>query len=149
MSKITSDEIKAIVSKHNTYRNKYNVTQMLSSTNEMNELSQKRADTISSTNIFAHEVNLPYGENLWATTNPDAEISSCVDSWMSESYSWIENENNWYPALGHFSQCLWKDSSQIGCAKGTFTNKDNVTFYFVVCNYNPPGNIIGERPYDP
>lgn len=143
---ITSGERNDITVKHNVYRKNYNVENLLKQTNELNSFAQQRADKISSDNVFAHDPSNPYGENLWATTNESTSSSQCVDSWMSESYSWVESENNWYPGLGHFSQCVWNNSTEIGIAKGTFVN-DGTVFYFVVCNYNPPGNVIGERPY--
>ena len=45
--------------------------------------------------------------------------------------------------IGHFTQVVWKDSTQLGCgiAKGT----DN--FVYGVCNYSPPGNYIGASNY--
>lgn len=45
--------------------------------------------------------------------------------------------------IGHFTQVVWKDSTELGCgiAKGT----DN--FVYGVCNYSPPGNYIGSSNY--
>jgi hypothetical protein len=45
---------------------------------------------------------------------------------------------------GHFTQMVWKNSKRIGCAWNTNTCKSNgMNFYKLVCEYDPPGNIVG------
>jgi hypothetical protein len=50
---------------------------------------------------------------------------------------------------GHFTQVVWKKSTQLGCgaAEGTAT-LDGTTFnaFYVVCHYNPAGNMRGDFP---
>ena len=43
---------------------------------------------------------------------------------------------------GHFTQLLWKDSTEIGCARSVLENKKLVAKYevYIVCIYRPPGN---------
>ena len=41
---------------------------------------------------------------------------------------------------GHFSQVVWKGSKEIGVGKA-LTEDGRV---FVVCNYNPAGNVMGQ-----
>lgn len=43
-------------------------------------------------------------------------------------------------ASGHFTQMVWKGSEQLGC--GSVTASSGALY--VVCNYSPPGNYIGE-----
>lgn len=43
-------------------------------------------------------------------------------------------------ASGHFTQMVWKGSEQLGC--GSVTTSSGALY--VVCNYSPPGNYIGE-----
>ncbi|CAD5315104.1 unnamed protein product [Arabidopsis thaliana] len=43
----------------------------------------------------------------------------------------------------HYTQVVWRDSVKIGCARVQCTN----TWWFVSCNYNSPGNWVGEYPY--
>ena len=45
--------------------------------------------------------------------------------------------------IGHFTQVLWKDSTELGC--GIAKGSDN--FVYGVCNYSPPGNYIGANNY--
>lgn len=46
-------------------------------------------------------------------------------------------------AIGHFTQVVWKASTDVGC--GLAIGPD---FYvYGVCNYSPPGNYIGAQNY--
>ncbi|CAN0891236.1 Pathogenesis-related protein 1 [Linum grandiflorum] len=38
---------------------------------------------------------------------------------------------------------IWKQSTRIGCAKVVCRSGDT----FVSCNYDPPGNFVGEKPF--
>ena len=42
--------------------------------------------------------------------------------------------------LGHFTQIVWKSSEEIGVAKA----KSPTGKIYVVANYSPAGNIIGQ-----
>ena len=146
---ITDQEIQAIVAKHNKYRENepYNCPP-LKSDKIINTFAQSRADAIANSGKFQHACNLPYGENLWMSSNTKpSDISCCVDSWMSERYSWDPAKNNWIDGLGHFSQCVWRNSTEIGCGKSIMTDSSGRNFLVIVCNYNPPGNMVGQFPY--
>ena len=48
-------------------------------------------------------------------------------------------------ATGHYTQIVWRDTLQVGCARG---NCPNITFgNTIVCNYGPGGNIGDDPPY--
>jgi hypothetical protein len=49
---------------------------------------------------------------------------------------------NCNPGTGHFTQVVWKGTSEIGCAK--VPHRTIPGTYVWVCNYNFPGNIQGE-----
>ncbi|KAF8074330.1 hypothetical protein N665_1113s0011, partial [Sinapis alba] len=42
----------------------------------------------------------------------------------------------------HYTQLVWKKSMRIGCAMGFCNSGDT----FIICNYDPPGNIVGKQP---
>ncbi|XP_011016556.1 PREDICTED: pathogenesis-related protein 1B-like [Populus euphratica] len=44
---------------------------------------------------------------------------------------------------GHYSQVAWGNSVRLGCAKVTHSAGGT----FIGCNYDPPGNVVGEKPY--
>ncbi|KAK9183827.1 hypothetical protein WN943_024172 [Citrus x changshan-huyou] len=44
-----------------------------------------------------------------------------------------------------YTQVVWRNSVRLGCAKERCNN--NGTLNFVICNYDPRGNVFGQRPY--
>ena len=43
---------------------------------------------------------------------------------------------------GHYTQVIWGKTRAVGCAVATDRRRE-----VWVCNYDPPGNVIGYRPY--
>ncbi|GMH23706.1 hypothetical protein Nepgr_025549 [Nepenthes gracilis] len=87
----------------------------------------------------------PYGENLaWAS--PDLSPTGAVDLWVNEKpyYDYMSNSCIDGKECHHYTQVVWRDSTHLGCARVSCANNNGV---FVICNYNPPGNISGQRPY--
>ena len=50
----------------------------------------------------------------------------------------------------HVLALVWRDTRRVGCGVAACTSgspfraKD---WTLVVCNYDPPGNVVGEKPY--
>ncbi|PKI53176.1 hypothetical protein CRG98_026437 [Punica granatum] len=44
---------------------------------------------------------------------------------------------------GHYTQVVWRNSVRLGCAKIRCITGGT----FIGCNYDPPGNFIGQQPY--
>jgi pathogenesis-related protein 1 len=85
-----------------------------------------------------------YGENLFMGTAGYYGVGDAVESWADEKKDYhggALSSSNWHDA-GHYTQIVWRDSRELGCAK-TVCNG----MIIVVCNYNPPGNVMGEKPY--
>ena len=102
----------------------------------------------------------PYGENLYISSaevwrddrgrEVDRKISpvtitEVVNSWASEERFYNYRQNRCQPGqqCGHYTQIVWKDTTEVGCAMKVCPDKSQTW----VCSYNPPGNYIGERPY--
>lgn len=93
----------------------------------------------------------PHGENLAARTNM-AKPEDIVSSWGSEGrdFDYANNRCAAGEVCGHYTQIVWRDSTQIGCgvarcgAGGPFGGSE---WFVWVCNYSPAGNWSGERPY--
>ena len=88
--------------------------------------------------------NHQYGENLFAGTAGHYGITDAVRSWESEKqhYSGGPVSRSNFMTIGHYTQMVWQDTIHVGC--GTVTCRGQL---IVVCNYDPPGNIIGKAPY--
>ncbi|CAH2105746.1 unnamed protein product [Euphydryas editha] len=127
------------------------------------ELAGKAAKW-ASTNQFNHNPDrtigsgrFTTGENIYmafsTNLNWELDINSAIRSWFDEhkhyTYGPIKasdfNGSNKHQ-IGHYTQMAWSDSVYLGC--GISENlKNGKKEYYVVCNYGPPGNYMGQKPY--
>ncbi|XP_040381918.1 pathogenesis-related protein 1-like [Oryza brachyantha] len=89
-----------------------------------------------------------YGENLFGGPGGEWTAADAVNSWVGEKelYDYDSNSclGSWDSCL-HYTQVVWRDSTAIGCARVVCDNDAGV---FITCNYNPAGNVQGERPFE-
>ncbi|KAA8536307.1 hypothetical protein F0562_028785 [Nyssa sinensis] len=92
---------------------------------------------------LVHSTNRPYGENL-AAGSGDFTGRAAVNLWVAERPNYKYNSNS---CVGgeclHYTQVVWRKSVRLGCARVRCNNG----WWFVSCNYDPPGNYVGQRPY--
>jgi pathogenesis-related protein 1 len=91
---------------------------------------------------FYHRPNPVFGENLFEITGGRAWPTDVVGDWASESREYSYRSNTCHGVCGHYTQLIWSDTREVGCAVARDTGRE-----VWVCNYDPPGNWIGERPY--
>jgi len=86
-----------------------------------------------------------YGENLFKGIGITDPIGSAVKSWVNEKqdYHYSSNTCAEGKVCGHYTQVVWRDSKRLGCAQAQCNNG----WTFVICNYDPPGNYVGQKPY--
>jgi pathogenesis-related protein 1 len=102
-----------------------------------------------------------YGENLaaFSSTGAGSTAQEAVDGWSSEVSCYTlgtvagteQCDVGCYTRLnsdgcGHYTQIVWRGTTEIGCGvasckQGAFTTD------IWICNYKPPGNIVGQTPY--
>ena len=105
---------------------------------------------------FEHNKNRgKYGENLAAAAPPGSKTNAeAVEDWASEAsdYSYASNTCAPGKVCGHYTQVVWRDTKHVGCAT-VMCNKNSPfgsqfpTWQLWVCNYTPPGNFVGQKPY--
>ena len=67
-------------------------------------------------------------------------------SWMSEvkKYDYTYRTTPDYTQTGHFTQVVWKSTTQVACASAYCPSGVGPNFpgkaTFLVCRYSPPGN---------
>ncbi|KAF0917303.1 hypothetical protein E2562_017479 [Oryza meyeriana var. granulata] len=89
----------------------------------------------------------PYGENLfWGSAGADWKAANAVRSWVDEKKDYNYAANSCAPGkvCGHYTQVVWRDSTTVGCARMVC---DPARGVFIICNYEPRGNIVGRKPY--
>ncbi|WP_370656577.1 CAP domain-containing protein [Klebsiella pneumoniae] len=71
---------------------------------------------------------------------------AAVAAWVAEKRYYDYKSDTC--AAGHqcgvYKQVVWRKTAELGCAQGGCV-KDGSTL--TVCFYNPPGNVVGEKPY--
>jgi len=68
-----------------------------------------------------------------------------VSSWVAERafYDYGKNACRQGKVCNHYTQVVWRATTEIGCAKSFCSNQGQIW----VCHYRPFGNVIGRRPY--
>lgn len=98
------------------------------------------------------------GENIFVTTRPRAAAlagpNSGVVVWAAEraSYTYATNSCAAGQACGHYTQLIWARTVHVGCAIRQCASMTGLSSQFnnsqfLVCNYNPAGNFVGQLPY--
>lgn len=102
--------------------------------------------------MFEHNMNSGYGENLFASTSV-SNTAAVITSWADEAANYTHDTNTCATGkvCGHYTQVVWRASKQLGCGKATCVANSPFggggTWYFWVCDYAPPGNYLGQKPY--
>lgn len=97
---------------------------------------------------FRHSGN-GYGENLFATSG-SVTPADVVAAWVSEAADYDHASNSCDGTCGHYTQVVWADSLRLGCGVAKCTAGSPFSggaWQIWVCNYDPPGNVIGRPPY--
>lgn len=89
-----------------------------------------------------HRRGSGYGENL-AMAQPPESATNAIRGWASEAKDYTYENNSCAGGCGHYTQIVWRDTREVGC--GFAACEDGSGLW--VCNYNPAGNVGGERPY--
>ena len=126
-----------IVDISNVYRRRHGSPPLVYDKN-LSAYAQAWADRMASSGSFMHRPNLIYGENLAWSSGKRWNASKAVAIWYNEGASYSYSQNTPQPGTGHFTQLVWKASHKIGV--GVARSNSGT---FVVCNYDPPGNVAG------
>ena len=88
----------------------------------------------------------PYyvGENIFASSG-GATGGAAVASWVDEAKSYDYASNSCSGVCGHYTQVVWRDTTEVGCALGSCPGLRFSST--IVCDYGPGGNVNNRRPY--
>ncbi|KAJ7597226.1 CAP domain-containing protein [Mycena floridula] len=133
----SGSDIAAYLKGHNDARAQYGA-KALTWSDDLASKAQSWADNC----VFKHSGGSlgPFGENLAAGTGSNYGIAEGIQSWVNEA----KNYNPDAPVASHFTQVVWKDTTQVGCAVQSCDGIFEASFgkaKFFVCEYNPPGNF--------
>lgn len=147
----------ATLTQHNTYRATHRSPSLIAS-NALNTTAQSWADQLAASGSFQHSSASQRnnaGENLYVSYTTANSIAAgtlgnqAVTSWYNEVSAYNYASPGFSMQTGHFTQIVWRNSTQLGCgaARGTKTlNGRAYNAFYVVCHYAPAGNVTGQFP---
>ncbi|CAI4043665.1 hypothetical protein SKDZ_10G1340 [Saccharomyces kudriavzevii ZP591] len=131
-----SDFASSVLAEHNKKRALHKDTPALTWSNTLATYAQDYADNYDCSGTLTHSGG-PYGENL--ALGYDA--TSAVDAWYNEISSYDFSNPGFSGNTGHFTQVVWKSTTQVGCGIKTC---GGAWGDYVICSYDPAGNYEGE-----
>jgi pathogenesis-related protein 1 len=105
-------------------------------------VAQEWAETLLSRGQFLHRPNSSHGENLFEIDGGRTLPERVVGDWAAEARDYDYHMNACAGICGHYTQLVWRTTRQIGCGVAHDARRE-----IWVCDYDPPGNVIGKKPY--
>ncbi|KAF9478051.1 PR-1-like protein [Pholiota conissans] len=139
-SGVSNSDIQAYLQAHNSVRAQHGAAPLT-----WNDNLSSKAQQWANNCVFKHSGGSlgPFGENLAAGTGSSYGISAAVKSWADE----VSQYNPSNPVPSHFTQVVWKGTSEVGCAVQSCSGIFDASFgpaKFFVCEYSAQGNVIGQ-----
>ncbi|KAJ7284081.1 PR-1-like protein [Mycena rebaudengoi] len=141
---LSVSSINAFLSAHNTERAEHGAPNLV-----WNSTLAQAAKTWARSCQLKHSdgslLDRPYGENLVAATG-DFSIEEAVAQFTSDKSQYHPSN----PTYNHWTQVVWKATTQLGCAVARCSDVMNAgagkAASYYVCLYDPPGNVVGTAP---
>ena len=71
-----------------------------------------------------------------------ASPADVVGDWADEANAYDIRTDACTDVCGHYTQVVWAATRSVGCAAAAGPEEE-----VWVCEYDPPGNYVGVRPY--
>ena len=128
---------------HNKYRAMHHAPD-LKLNKELCDIAQKYAEYLAANRLFEHSharfKGASMGENLFMCSGYTPDGGAGVTSWYDEIKDYdFKKHGSTGGVVGHFTQVVWKGSQYLGMGIG-----QNGNSYYVVANYYPAGNWVGQ-----
>ncbi|XP_043086246.1 peptidase inhibitor 16 [Puntigrus tetrazona] len=152
---MTEQEKSTIIDLHNELRSKVQPRAAFMQKVVWDETLRLVAEAYAAKCIWNHNPDLEelgLGENLFVSTGPFNATKATLD-WFDEHVDY-DFENNTCPddkMCGHYTQVVWAGTNRVGCATHFCDTLEGLDFEkatLLVCDYFPPGNYEGQKPYE-
>jgi pathogenesis-related protein 1 len=148
-SRLSPEEVGQLLTLHNRARGEVGI-EPLSWSGALAAYAQEWADHLAATGCrMEHRPRYgkwkqEHGENLLIGTVGYHGVVDAVAAWESEKakYHGDPITLSTVSATGHYTQLVWRNTKQVGCARVECGSS-----VIIVCNYDPPGNVLGFNPY--
>ncbi len=139
-----TDSISELLAAHNQYRARLGLPPLHWSS-RLAEKAQRWAEHLAAIGQLVHSGS---GQNLAMASAGSESLTQLVQLWGNEQTNFtdgvfpdISTTGNWMD-VGHYSQMIWRATTEVGCGFAETGGRD-----VLVCDYDPPGNVMGERAY--
>ncbi|XP_016924645.3 uncharacterized protein [Drosophila suzukii] len=125
----------SILKENNKYRKLHNASP-LKMDKELSSYAQEWADHLADQNLLETRPLPIYGENILCVRKPLFCVDKIMKLWYQEKYNYDYFKPGFNLYTGHFTQMVWRETEFLGV--GVAFNDSHI---WIVCNYNPPGNV--------
>ena len=142
----------AMTAAHNQWRSITGVPDLKWS-DELATTSRQWADQLVQSGCNMKHSTTHHGENIYfasAAYRSDGASSilmiseqNVVDAWGNEVNNYDYESNSCHGVCGHYTQIVWQNTTEVGCGMALCNDKAQIW----VCQYDPRGNLAGQRPY--
>lgn len=126
-----------LLQRHNVLRSLHGVANMTWNSELQEFAANYAANNFSCDNVQLIHSGGPYGENLAAGYVGGEDL---VTAWYDEIDLYDYDNPGFSEETGHFTQLIWDDSVELGCA---IVRCNNAWRQYTICEYYPMGNIVG------
>ncbi len=123
------------------------------------QIAQEYAETLADDGCRLDHSGRPgYGENLAYFGGIPGSAVQAVEGWAAEVQCYEFGEfmtqdacdsrciaEMYSTGCGHYTQIVWRDTREVGCGVASCPGGQSEEIW--VCNYQGPGNYLGEEPY--
>lgn len=143
-SKLSADEVKTLLTLHNQARAAVGTPPLTWSSDAAVHV-QSWVDQLAATSCnLQHRQPNQYGENLFMGSGGYG-VADASKAWENEKFAYngapISMSN--FSGIGHYTQMVWSTTTKVGCGKASCNNG----MLIIGCNYDPAGNMVGQKPY--
>jgi hypothetical protein len=151
----TEKERIAFLDLHNQYRHEVGVDSLVCS-DQLADYALEWAEVLAT----EHHCNIrhrprsgeyiqKFGENIYIMWGGEPGVEDVMQNWAAEEKLHYKGEpigsiKSSY-TTGHYTQIVWSKTQRVGCAQVSCQKKRGT--YIWVCNNDPPGNWVGQKPY--
>ncbi len=154
-----------VLTVHNEKRHNYFTDSDLTYSVALEEAAQAYANVLAANGKFEHDPEnraKGYGENLYAHSDEVAlTVKEAMPHWYEEEevlYNYADGscqeayyDNGKQIKCGHYTQVIWQESREVGCATAQYKSGDMKDGFVYVCKYQKAGNSsmngVEEKPY--
>jgi pathogenesis-related protein 1 len=117
-------------------------TRPLAWSSALASLARRWAQQLLATHTFTQQPDNPHGENLLIISGGAVTPAEVVQTWVAERGDYDPDSNVCAGVCRHYTQVVWRTTRAVGCGMAFDGNRQ-----VWVCEYDPPGNVAGARPY--